>query len=130
MTPRDNELARCRWPDGGCNRKIIWTTTQGGHKQPLDPTPVADGPVAAYRKDVRHWVSRVVTKAEAPALYGHESRFRPHHETCPKIVAANAQAAAVRAGEALEIPGLVPAAPVVSLEAARRLRRSRAGAPR
>lgn len=121
MIPFERELSRCRWPDGGCGRRILWAITAYGNRQALDAAPVDDGPVAAYRTGPRTWAARSLTAAGAPAAAPHEHRFMPHAATCPRVAGA-------AAGEAAEIPGLLPGARVVPIEAARRRRRrSRAG---
>jgi hypothetical protein len=116
MIPFERELSRCKWPGGGCGRRILWAITVHGNRQALDPAPVDDGPVAAYRSGPRQWSARALTAAGALGPAPHEHRFTPHLMTCPKIAAAEA----ARQGE---IPGLLPGARVVSLDAARRRRR-------
>lgn len=125
MIPFDRELSRCRWPDGGCGRLILWTITSGGNRQALDAKPHADGSVAAYRTAPRTWSSRVVAKAGAAPLGRHEDLFKPHAETCPKL---RARSAAAAGAVAPEIPGLLPGAQVVDLAAARRRRAATARA--
>ncbi|MFI7467382.1 hypothetical protein [Nonomuraea sp. NPDC049646] len=118
MTPFDKELSRCTWPDGGCNRKILWTVTERGERQPLDAKPDPAGSVAAYRKGPRHWVSRSLLGAGALAPAPQETRFTPHHQTCPKL----------QPGEPTpEIPGLLPLATVTPISRARRRRRAARG---
>jgi hypothetical protein len=126
MIPFDRELSRCRWPDGGCGRRILWAMTATGRRQALDAVPVDDGPVAAYRLDPRVWSARSLQAAGAPGPQPHEHRFAPHAMTCPKVRAARtgARAAAAAAAAPGEIPGLLPGARVVSLDAARRRRRA------
>ncbi|MEV0822567.1 hypothetical protein [Nonomuraea rubra] len=118
MIPFERELSRCKWPHGGCGRRILWVITARGNRQALDPKPVGDGPVAAYRIDGRKWAGRSLQGAEAAPLGPHEDRFNPHVMTCPKSGGAAAAAPT-------EIPGLLPGAEVISLDAARRRRRGR-----
>lgn len=113
MIPFERELSRCRWPDGGCGRPILWAVTAHGRRQALDPEPVDDGPVAAYRTGPRTWSARSLQAACAMAAAPFEHRFNPHAMTCPRQAAAQG-----------EIPGLPPGAAVVSLDAARRRRRA------
>lgn len=125
MIPLDRELSRCKWPDGGCGRRILWTVTEGGNRQALDAKPHADGAVAAYRSAPRTWSSRVATKAGAAPIGPHEDRFKPHAETCPKL---RARSAAAAESATPEIPGLLPGATVVDFAVARRRRAAAARA--
>ncbi|MBP2703556.1 hypothetical protein JOL79_07050 [Microbispora sp. RL4-1S] len=122
MIPLDRELARCEWPDGGCGRKILWTVTASGKRQPLDARPDAErGSVAAYRVDARVWSSRSLLGAGALGPAPHEHVYRPHAETCPRLHQPQPPAAAPAAAPAgpAEIPGLLPDAQVLDLREAR-----------
>lgn len=111
MVPFKAELAQCRWPGGGCGRLVLWAVTERGRRQALDPKPVADGPVAAYRVGARSWRARSLVAEGALPCAPYEDRFVPHVVTCEKQRPVQP-----------EIPGVAGLATVTPIGAARRRR--------
>lgn len=66
----------------GCQQHVIRARTEARRWQLLDPKPVPDGPVAAYRDGTGTWRARTLKPGEEPCT--HEQRFMPHPATCPK----------------------------------------------
>lgn len=120
MIPTERELTRCTWPDDGCGRKILWTVTANGERQPLDAKPNQAGILAAYRVGPRSWRSRSLQGVDALPLAPYETRYTAHHQTCPKV-----RRPAPPPEPTPEIPGLLPVASVTSIDQARRRRAAR-----
>lgn len=70
-----------------CGRPVIWTKTEKGTPQPIDPEPNAAGNTVLHLGDDGDVHSMVLKKADVAlrerAIAANEL-FMPHHATCPQ----------------------------------------------
>lgn len=92
----------------GCRREVLWTVTDAGKRQAVDPEPHTNGNCAVYRDGTGTYRSR--RPSEELPLMGWERLHMPHVATCP----------AQRRAAAPARPGTLP--PGVSDLAAYRLK--------
>jgi hypothetical protein len=71
------DIAACR----SCDAPIVWATSSGGKRMPVDALPVPDGNVELTLQP-GSWVGPVAAVLTAPSLFAKPLR-KAHFATCP-----------------------------------------------
>lgn len=76
-----------------CRAQIVWTTTSKGKRNPVDPTPVADGNLMLTQeydnRNATSYSSLVIGKGDV--VKDEAARFVSHFVTCPNAPQHRAQ---------------------------------------
>lgn len=75
--PHQDHEGLCR----SCQQRVLWTFTERGRRQAVNPDPDPTGNLAVYTDGIGRLRSRGLT-ADRPTLEGAEWRAMPHAATC------------------------------------------------